>query len=67
MAATIHLSHFTAVIVFSFFTSIVFGICLKPTREEMIREGLRCFAYFVVGTFAAGWVMAALRHFAGHQ
>ena len=67
MASTIHLSHFTSVIIFSFFTSIVFGIALKPTRDEMIREGLKYFAYFVGGTFVAGWLMALLRHWAGHQ
>jgi hypothetical protein len=67
MANTLHLSHFSAAIVFSFFTSIVFGITQKSSQREMISYGLKCFAYFVVGTFAAGWVMALLRHFAGHQ
>jgi Na+/H+-dicarboxylate symporter len=66
MANTIHLSHFTAAIVFSFFTSIVFGITQKNTQQEMIRYGLKCFAYFVGGTFLAGWVMYALRAWAGH-
>jgi H+/gluconate symporter-like permease len=67
MASTIHLSHFTAAIIFSFFTAIVFGIALKPTPKEMISEGLRYFAYFVGGTFLAGWLMALLRMWAGHQ
>jgi Na+/H+-dicarboxylate symporter len=67
MANTLHLSHFSAAVVFSFFTSIVFGITQKSSQREMIQYGLKCFAYFVVGTFAAGWVMALLRHFAGHQ
>lgn len=67
MASTLHLSHFTAAIIFSFFASVVFGITQKNNQREMINYGLKCFAYFVGGTFVAGWVMALLRHFAGHQ
>lgn len=67
MPGTIHLSHFTAAIVFSFFASIVFGITQKNTQREMIAYGLKCFAYFVGGTFLAGWAMALLRTWAGHQ
>lgn len=67
MASTIHLSHFTAAIIFSFFASVVFGITQKNTQREMIQYGLKCFGYFVGGTFAAGWVMALLRAWAGHQ
>jgi len=67
MAETIHLSHFTAAIIFSFFASIVFGITQKNTQREMVSYGLKCFAYFVGGTFLAGWAMALLRAWAGHQ
>ena len=67
MSGTLHLSHFSAVLVGSFFVSIVFGIALKDNQREMVRYGLKCLAYFVGGTFLAGWAMAALRHFAGHQ
>ncbi len=58
---TIALSHFSAVLVFSFFVSIVFGITQKNTRPEMIRYGVRCFFTFVAGLFAAGWLMYLLR------
>lgn len=64
MPSTIHLSHFSAVIIASFFISIVFGIALKPTQREMIKEGLKYFGYFVGGTFLAGWIMYALRAWA---
>lgn len=67
MSGTIHLSHFTAVIVFAIFASIVFGITQKNEQREMITYALKCFAYFVVGTFLAGWAMALFRHWAGHQ
>ena len=62
---TIQLTHFSAAVVFAFFASIVFGITQKNTKEEMIRYGAYCFALFVLGTIAAGWAMALLRHFAG--
>ncbi len=58
---TITLSHFSAVLVFSFFVSIVFGITQKNTRPEMIRYGVRCFFTFVIGVLAAGWFMYLLR------
>lgn len=51
------LSHFSAALVFSLFASIVFGITQRSTRDHMIRYGLKCFAYFVVGTVLAGWAM----------
>jgi hypothetical protein len=54
---SIQLSHFSAALVFSFFASIVFGITQRTTRDDMIRYGLKCFAYFVAGTIAAGWAM----------
>lgn len=54
---TIQLSHFSAALIFSFFASIVFGITQRATRDDMVRYGLKCFAYFVVGTILAGWAM----------
>jgi hypothetical protein len=67
MPSTWHPSHFTAAVIFSFFTAIVFGIAMKPTPREMMKEGLKYFGYFVGGTFLAGWAMALLRMWAGHQ
>jgi hypothetical protein len=58
---TITLSHFTAAIVFSFFTSIVFGITQRNTVDEQIRYGIKCFFMFVGGVFAAGWLMWVIR------
>ena len=60
----LHPSHFTAVIIFSFFASLVFGITQKNEQREMVRYGVYCFAMFLLGTFLAGWAMALLRHFA---
>ena len=55
------LSHFTAAVLFAVFASIVFGITQRSTSQEQIRYGLYCFAMFVGGVFAAGWVMWFLR------
>ena len=55
------LSHFTAAVVFAFFTSIVFGITQRNTTEEQIRYGVKCFFMFVGGVFLAGWLMWMIR------
>ncbi len=56
------LSHFSAALVFALFASTVFGITQRNTPREMFLYGLKCFAFFVVGTIAGGWVMWAIRH-----
>jgi hypothetical protein len=58
---TINLSHFSAAVLFALFASVVFGITQRNTTNEQIRYGLYCFALFVGGVFAAGWVMWLLR------
>ena len=59
---TVQLSHFSAALLFSVFASIVFGITQRNSGREQIRYGLYCFAMFVGGILAAGWVMWLLRH-----
>jgi len=56
------LSHFSAALVFAVFASTVFGITQRNTPREMLLYGLKCFAFFVVGTIAGGWVMWLIRH-----
>jgi hypothetical protein len=46
---------------FSIFASIVFGITQRNTSNDQIKYGLYCFAMFMGGVFAAGWVMWLLR------
>ena len=55
------LSHFAAVLAFSFFTSIVFGITQRAEPKMMIRFGAFCFAVFVGGTIAASWAMFLIK------
>ena len=58
---TITLNHFSAAAVFALFASVVFGITHRDTTREMIRYGIYCFAMFLGGVFAAGWIMWILR------
>ncbi len=58
---TLELSHFTASVLFAVFAAVVFGITQRNTTIEQIRYGLYCFAMFVGGVIAAGWVMWLLR------
>jgi hypothetical protein len=51
------LSHFTAVLLFSLFASVVFGITLREGVREQVRYGLLAFAWFVGGTIAGGWLL----------
>ena len=59
---TLHLSHFTAALLFALFASIVFGITQRNTTRDMIKYGAYCFCLFIGGVIVAGWVMWALRH-----
>ncbi len=52
-----NLSHFSAVLLFSLFTSIVFGITQRTEPKKMVRFAALCFALFLVGTVAASWAM----------
>lgn len=56
------ISHFGAVLLFSLFTSVVFGITQRSEPRMMIRFGVFCFAFFVVGTIAASWLMWLIKH-----
>ena len=52
-----NLSHFSAVLLFSLFTSVVFGITQRAEPKKMVRFAALCFALFIVGTVAASWAM----------
>jgi hypothetical protein len=54
-------SHFTAVLLFAMFASIVFAITQRSTTRAMVRYGLYCFAMFVVAVIAASWLMYFIR------
>jgi hypothetical protein len=54
-------SHFTAVLLFAMFASVVFAITQRSTTRAMVRYGLYCFAMFVVAVIAASWLMYFIR------
>lgn len=55
-------SHFTAVLLFALFASVVFGITQRSEIRAMIRYGVYCFSLFVLGTIAASWAMWLIKH-----
>jgi CHASE2 domain-containing sensor protein len=52
-----HPSHFTAVLLFALFASVVFGITQRETPVRMVRYGLYCFVLFVGAAIVLSWVM----------
>ena len=58
----LHLSHFTAALLFAVFASVVFGITQRNHPRDMLRYGAYCFSLFVAGVIVAGWAMWLLRH-----
>jgi hypothetical protein len=55
------LSHFSAVLLFATFASVVFGITQRTTPKAMIRYGLYCWAMFIGIVVAASWIMWLIR------
>lgn len=55
-------SHFTTVLLFAMFASIIFGITQRSTPKAMVRYGAYCFVLFVTAVIAASWVMFFIRH-----
>ncbi len=56
------MTHFSAMLLFALFTSVIFGITQRSVPRQMIRFGAFCFVLFVGGTILASWVMWAIRH-----
>ena len=56
------LTHFSAVLLFALFTSVVFGITQRAEPKMMVRFGALCFVCFVCGTILASWLMFAIKH-----
>ena len=56
------ISQFSGVLLFSLFTSIVFGITQRAEPKMMMKFGAFCFVLFVGGTIAASWAMWLIKH-----
>jgi hypothetical protein len=55
-------SHFSAVVLFASFASIVFGITQRATPKAMLRYGIYCFVLFVGAVIVASWLMYFIHH-----
>jgi putative Mn2+ efflux pump MntP len=51
------LSHFTAMLLFSFLVSVVFGVLSKDTPRERLIYGAKVFGAFVAIALVLGWIM----------
>ena len=51
------ISHFGGVLLFAFFTSVVFGITQRSEPRMMVRFGAYTFVLLVAVTVAASWGM----------
>jgi hypothetical protein len=54
-------SHFTSVLLFATFASVVFGITQRSTPRAMVRYGVYCWVLFVGSVIAASWLMYFVR------
>ncbi len=50
-------SHYTAVLLFALFTSVVFAITQRSTPKTMARFGAYCFVCFAGSAIVLSWVM----------
>ena len=50
-------THFTALVLFALFASVVFGITQRDTPQRMVRYGVYCFALFVGSAVLLSWLM----------
>jgi CHASE2 domain-containing sensor protein len=49
--------HFTAVLLFALFASVVFGITQRDTPRRMVRFGIYCFVLFAGSAVVLSWIM----------
>ncbi|MDE3187268.1 MAG: hypothetical protein KGM96_07060 [Acidobacteriota bacterium] len=50
-------THFTALVLFALFASVVFGITQRDTPRSMVRYGAYCFLLFVGSAILLSWLM----------
>jgi hypothetical protein len=51
------LTHFPALLLFSFLVSVVFGLLAKDTPRERVIYGAKVFAAFVGIAIILGWIL----------
>ena len=56
------LTHFSAMLLFAFFVSVVFGITQRAEPKMMVRFGAFTFVCLVGVVIVASWLMFAIKH-----
>jgi len=51
------LTHFPALVIFSFLVSVVFGVLAKDTPRARLVYGAKVFGAFVITAVVLGWLM----------
>ncbi len=51
------ISHFTAMLLFSLFVSVVFGLLSKDTPRDRLIYGAKVFGAFIGIALILGWIM----------
>jgi uncharacterized membrane protein YagU involved in acid resistance len=51
------LTHFPALVIFSFLVSVVFGVLAKETPRARLVYGAKVFGAFIFTALALGWLM----------
>jgi uncharacterized membrane protein YagU involved in acid resistance len=51
------LTHFPALVIFSFLVSVVFGVLAKETPRARLVYGAKVFAAFVLTALLLGWLL----------
>jgi hypothetical protein len=54
-------SHFSAVLLFATFASVVFGITQRANPKAMVKYSVYCWVMFVGIVIAASWLMWFIR------
>jgi len=56
------LTHFPALVIFSFLVSVVFGVLAKDTSRERLIYGAKVWGTFVGTAVGVGWLMYFIHH-----
>ncbi len=51
------MTHFSSVLVFALFASVVFGITQREAPKQMVRYGIYCFVLFTGSAVVLSWLM----------
>ncbi len=56
------MSHFSALLLYAFFASIVIGITQRSSTRGMVQFGALCFGGFVAAAIVVSWGMWLIKH-----